>query len=117
MTAKLDRFAETYLMMASKARYRPQAPGDGCGGIYLSDEELRDRGRLMQEAQDYAIAFDAEEDTNQFAIGCSNFTTNRAFILAIEAARNLAGGADHVALKILEMAAAEVRAVIDERWH
>lgn len=34
----IKRFKEAYLMMASKAHYRPAAPGDGVGEVDLSDE-------------------------------------------------------------------------------
>jgi hypothetical protein len=52
---------------------------------------------------------DAEEDDGRFVIGCSNFTTNRALIWTIEAARNLCGGQDDVALTLLKMAIDEVK--------
>ncbi len=115
MSDKLERFSEAYLLMGERARYRPQAPSDGFGNICLSRDELNDTSRLMKEARDYALAFDAEEDTRQFHIGCSNFTTNRAFVWSIEAARQLAAGGDgdQPALKLLEMATAEVRAAME----
>jgi hypothetical protein len=102
------RYAEAYLRMAKDAQYRPEAPGDGCGGIYLSADELRDPVRLAQEAEAYALHFAKEEDTRSFCIGCSKFSTNRAFIWAIEAARTLAGGGDATALKLLKMAIQEL---------
>jgi hypothetical protein len=106
-----QRYAEAYLRMASDARYRPEAPGDGCGGIDLSVEELRDSDRLEQEAVSYALRFAREENTRTFRIGCSNFSTNRAFVWVIEAARELAGGGadgNAVARKLLKMAIEEL---------
>jgi len=108
------RYAEAYLRMAEEARYRPQAPSDGWGHIRLSLEQVRDRPRLEQEAIDYALMFAKEEDGQEFRVGCSNFTTNRAFIWTIEAARCLASGADGdaIALRLLKMAATDVKSAI-----
>jgi hypothetical protein len=108
---RLERFYEAYLAMAEEARYRPAAPGDGCGHVYLTRAELRDPKQLEEEAVTYAVGFSNEEDTLKFYIGCTNFSTNRAFVWAIEAARNLAGGdaGNKTAIKLLEMAAAEVK--------
>jgi hypothetical protein len=104
ITAKLQRFRE------EQARYRPQAPGDGMGNVHLSKEEAADINRLAQEATAYPIAFNKEEDGDVFRIGCGDFTTNRAFVWTIEAARQLASGLDgqEVALKLLAMAIKEV---------
>jgi hypothetical protein len=96
--------------MAEHANYRPAAPGDGCGHTYLSREEARDPKRLAAEATDYARRFDAEESDLSFTIGCSNYSTNRALVFVIEAARSLCGGKDDLALDLLEMAVAEVKA-------
>jgi len=111
MSAKLERFHQAYLAMAKQAKYRPQAPSDGCGNIQLTKEQCADKIRLNAEATAYALAFDREEDSLQFWIGCSNFSTNRAFVFAIEAARVLASDSDGnpVAQKLLEMAVAEIR--------
>jgi hypothetical protein len=103
------RYVEAYLAMAKKARYRPQAPGDGCGHVLLTREELRDPKRLEEEANAYVKNFVKEEDTLSFRIGCTNFDTNRAAIYAIEAARCLCGGADGVAVKLLQMAIDEIK--------
>jgi hypothetical protein len=113
---KLMRYAETYLMMA-RTKYRPAAPGDGFGAIMLSDEQLADADRLYLEAVKYAVTFCREEDSNRFYIGCSNFSTNRAFILSIEAARLLASGNDgnSYALQMLDLARAEIKAAAKEK--
>lgn len=106
---KILRFAETYLMMAG-AKYRPAAPGDGFGSIELTREQFNDEGRLYQEAVKYAAAFNREEDSDTFYIGCSNWETDRAFILSIEAARLLASGDDgnEYALRLLRLAVKEI---------
>jgi hypothetical protein len=105
---KVLRFAQTYLMMAG-AKYRPAAPSDGMGNIQLTKAEYDDRGFLYREAVEYAAAFNQEEDAdNGFHIGCSNWETNRAFILSIEAARLLAGGGDDHAVRLLRLAIKEI---------
>ena len=57
------------------------------------------------------MAFEREEDGGAFRIGCSDFRTNRAFILSIEAARLLAGGSDGdaFALELLKLASREIK--------
>jgi hypothetical protein len=104
---KLLRFAQAYVMMAD-AKYRPQAPGDGMGGIYLSAAELKDRERLYMEAAQYAAQFSKDDDSHDFHIGCSNWETNRATVFAIEAARLLAGADNDTALSLLRLAIKEV---------
>jgi hypothetical protein len=91
--------------MAKNAGYRPHAPSDGLGNIPV-DSPLSD-----DEATAYAQQFIEEENTRRFHIGVSNFRTNRAFVYAIEAARLLCGGirSEPHALRLLEMAVAEVR--------
>jgi hypothetical protein len=80
------------------------------GNIHLTKDEYDDRERLYLEAVQYAAAFNREEDGDQFHIGCSNWETNRAFILSIEAARLLAGGCggDEFALRLLRLAIQEI---------
>lgn len=82
---KLMRFAQASLMMAT-AKYRPAAPSDGCGNNTLSAAQLKDDRQLHREAVEYALKFCREEDSHKFWIGYSNFTTNRASVLCIEAA-------------------------------
>ena len=103
------RYATAYLEMARVARYRPQAPEDGFGNVLLSQEQCKDPDRLERETLDYVKRFVAEEDERMFRIGCTNFATNRAFIWVLEAARSLCGGADDLALQLLEMAVQEIR--------
>jgi hypothetical protein len=90
MTTQLQRYAEAYLRMAKRARYRPTA------------KQLADPERLERKAIAYANSFNAED------------TTNRAFIFTIEAARVLAGSwnvlGDEVAVRLLEMAIDEIKA-------
>jgi hypothetical protein len=108
---KLLRFARAYLTMA-RAGYRPAAPSDGLGNIQLSLDQCRDPQRLHEEAVKYALAFARQEDCLTFRIGCSNYDTNRAFVLCIEAARLLcAGDADKLALRLLNLAIEEIEVV------
>ena len=113
---KIMRFVEAYLMMAVRARYRPGAPSDGFGHIQLSEDEFKDETRLLREAVKYAVDFDKEEDKDVFHIGCSDFRTNRAFLLSIEAARLLASGlgSESFAIKVLQMAIEEIRTSLSE---
>jgi hypothetical protein len=105
----LQRFCEAYLAMARKANYRPAAPGDGCGHVFLNPT----RARLDAEATAYAIQFLAEEDRRSFRLGCSDFSTNKAFCWAIEAARQLASGVEGraTACKLLRVALTEIARV------
>jgi hypothetical protein len=113
---KLMRFAQAYMMMA-RAGYRPAAPSDGCGNIQLTKDECDDRERLYLEAVQYAVAFNREEDTDVFHIGCSNWETNRAFVLSIEAARLSASGSDGdvYAGRLLRLAIKEINDAIRRR--
>jgi hypothetical protein len=62
----------------------------------------------------YALRFNEEENGLTFSIGCSDFSTNRAFIWAIEAARALAGNKPDLALDLLNMAIKDVKRAIGE---
>jgi hypothetical protein len=115
---RLQRFRAAYVAMVRTAHYRPQAPEDGFGNILLTQAELDDQSRLEAEAAAYAIRFLREEDSGAWHLGYSDFSTNRAFMWAIEAARQLATGISGrtTALKLLQMAATEIARVMkDER--
>ena len=107
---KYMRFAEAYVAMAG-AKYRPAAPGDGYGSINLTDEQMADPDVLAAEAVRYAVRFCREDDQCMFNLGCTDYTTNRASVFAIEAARLLATGIDGrpFALKLLNLATREIR--------
>jgi hypothetical protein len=98
--------------MMANAGYRPAAPSDGFGHIQLTREQLDDRQRLDWEAVEYAVAFVCEDDARTFNIGCSNYATNRALVLTIEAARLLCGGfdGDQHAVRLLKLAITEIEA-------
>jgi hypothetical protein len=85
--SKLERFAEAYRMMAELG-YRPAAPSDGFGGIVVPLPELE----VSVEAREYAQRFAEEEDSGQFWAGCTDYTFNRAAVLALEAFRLMNGG-------------------------
>jgi hypothetical protein len=102
-----NRYKNAYL--ASARFYRPGAPGDGMGAIYLTPKELDDPAQLRREAQQYAAKFATEKDSHDgFVIGCSDFRTNKAFFSIIEAARLLAGGGNDEAERLLRMALKEI---------
>jgi hypothetical protein len=89
---RFGRYREVYLAMARHAGYRPAAPRDGYGGITLTQEELLDPAVLEAEARRYAADFVKQDDAMKYPIGCPAFTFNKAFCLAIEAARIMCGG-------------------------
>jgi hypothetical protein len=105
-----ERYKEAYKEMAQRAKYRPMSPGDGLGSCDLTEWELRDPVRLDVEAEKYAAEFYREDDECVFTIGCSNGTTNKAFVYTIEAARALCGGfgREDLAKDLLKMALAEI---------
>jgi hypothetical protein len=106
--SEAERICQAYVRMAHEARYRPAAPSDGWGSIQLSAEELNDPHILDAEAREYAERFIREENRRQFYIGCSKWSTNRALVFTIEAARALCECADEHALRLLRMATDEV---------
>jgi hypothetical protein len=101
--------------MASEADYRPAAPSDGLGHVLLTEDEVKDPDRLEEEAWKYAKEFAAEDDSRRFNIGCTNYSTNKATVYTIEAARSLCGGANELAAVLLRMALAEVERSLSER--
>ena len=74
------RIQEAYIRMATGAKYRPEGSSDGVGNVDLTAEAGR-----------YAARFIQEENGLKFFIGCSNWSTNRALVYTIEAARVLCG--------------------------
>jgi hypothetical protein len=81
----LSRYAEAYIYMAK---------------------------RLEREAQQYAVESLKLEESMTFHIGHADFSTNRALVYTIEAARQLCGGFSSrpYALRLLQMAQAAVEA-------
>jgi hypothetical protein len=106
MQENMARIIQAYKRMALDAKYRPMAPGDGFGNVFLDREQLSNRDLLYEEAEDYMERFIEEEDTHSFHIGVSNCSTVRAFVYTIEAARCLCAGSDFDKLseKLLKMA-------------
>lgn len=103
--SKLQRFAEAYKMLAELG-YRPAAPNDGFGHITVPQAELD----LDQEAREYARRFAKEEDTDHFWAGCTDYTSNRAAVLALEAFRLMNAGRlqdQSIVPKLLRKAAEE----------
>ena len=101
---KIARFAEAYLMMAALAKYRPAAPSDGYRQ-HPADQRSDRRPRSTATGGD-PVRRGLRQGRRRllvFAIGCSGFTTNRAFVYVIEAARMLAGGDDGDATQQLRL--------------
>jgi hypothetical protein len=102
------RILEAYIKMAEQARYRPAA------NTVLTSEELGDREILKEEAARYAEKFLAQENTAQFWIGVSDFSTNRALVYVIEAARCLCAAQSllrhEIATRLLALAAEDLAA-------
>jgi hypothetical protein len=48
---KRERFREAYLEMASRARYRPEAPNDGLGTICMTPQRHVGEPRLRRRRQ------------------------------------------------------------------
>ena len=107
-----EQIENAYRTMATEAKYRPTAPSDGFGHIVVPDDELD----LDAEARDYALRWWSEEDDGRFDIGSADFTTRKAMIFAVEAARLMAGGASNErhAAKLLRLALEEIEGVIAE---
>ena len=105
---RFKKLCDAYVAMAKF--YRPAAPGDGVGGIFLEREELDDPARLQREAAEYVRRFIKEEDTGDFNIGCCDYSNTSAFVHTIEAARLLCSGVGfhEPAKKLLRMALKEV---------
>jgi hypothetical protein len=105
---RFERYYEAYLAMAKEARDRPAAPGDGCGGIDLDEEELGDSAELHREAQKFASDFVTQDDAMQYRIGCPDGRGNRAFCFVIQAADLLCSPEPVFAMKLLKLALAEI---------
>lgn len=110
-------YEAAYLRMAREAKYRPGAPGDGMGGIYLTREQLASPDLLQREAERYAEDFYRREETGKLMGSCCcDGRAAKAFILTIEAAHLQCSGCDgfRPALKLLQMAAQEMRLAMKE---
>lgn len=74
--------------MMAELGYRPAAPSDGLGGITVPYAELE----VDVEAREYARRFLAEEESDSYFAGCTDYTFNRAAVLALEAFRLMNAG-------------------------
>lgn len=115
MDSEFTRFKQAYLAMVETAKYRPFAPSDGLGGIYLDEEELADPERLAKEAAEYAKEFQNTIVKRDWSLGVPNYTTNRALVYAVEAAKCMNAGMDHPAKQLLQLALREVEESIADR--
>jgi hypothetical protein len=99
--------------MATEASYRPEAPDNGYGHILLSDAELADRMVLDTEARRFARRVNEQDENGKWIVeGCTDFMTSRAAVYALKAVQVLFSGrhGEQVAVKLLEMAVAEIEA-------
>lgn len=94
----------TYARMVTDAGYRPAAPSDGMGNITAPCEQLD----LATEADAYATAWHADEDSLTYSIGCPDYEDRPALILAVEAARQLCGGDRASSARLLRLALADL---------
>ena len=100
---EFERIVEAYKEVASKTGYRRMYGGDG---LDLDEPKI-----LEREAQQYAKEFMKQEDDLLFHIGVSNWSTNRALVYVIEAARALCGADNERANTLLKMATDEMKSV------
>lgn len=99
-----EQLVEAYLLMAEKARYRPQAPSDGLGHITADLDDLD----IDQEARAYAQRFWDSEDDRYWFIGCANFSQRKAMVYLIEAARACCSANPALAADLTDLAVAEL---------
>ena len=83
----LDRIREAYQAMADLG-YRPKAPSDGFGNITVPLRELD----LEDEVRRYSEDFTAEEDKGQYWAGCTDGSSMKAAVWALEAFRLMNSG-------------------------
>jgi hypothetical protein len=102
---------KTYYRMAHEARYRPTAPGDGCGNVTIPLSQLD----LEDEAERFVRHFNKEEDEQRYWLGCPNYTQRSEFILLLEAARACCSADPDLALSLAEMAVSNLRVQVQSR--
>lgn len=104
MTATLamrDQTEAAYRRMAEEVRWRPAAPIDWSTWDYA-------RPFNPGEAAAYAARWLAEEDTQDYSLGCPDFSDRPALIFTVEAARCLNGMDHRRAARLLRMALTEI---------
>jgi hypothetical protein len=74
--------------MLAELGYQPAAPSHGFGDIAVPIPDLEVNAR----AREYPERFIAEENTNHFFVGCTDYAFNRAAVLALEAFRLMNAG-------------------------
>ncbi|MEX2653144.1 MAG: hypothetical protein WD473_11970 [Acidimicrobiia bacterium] len=103
----VDQIVDAYKRMAKEARYRSEAPSDGCGNITAPLEDLD----IDAEAVRYVRWWWKTEDRQLYDLGCPCGSDRPALIFIVEAARNLNGMAPKkLVATLLRMALAEVEA-------
>ena len=102
-TTAWHQLRDIYERMAIEAHYFPAAPSDGMGTI-TGDIHIED------EKTAYANDWEANKGVMVW-IGYDRPGTRAATVFAVEAARNMCGYQDSVALSLLRMAVAELEAL------
>ncbi|MGO1544383.1 MAG: hypothetical protein ACTHXA_08590 [Gulosibacter sp.] len=100
-----------YRIMATEARYRPAAPGDGMGGVLTPSTTEN----IETEAHKYATQWVAYEEgpdkdapmSHVSVVGYPNIKDTPALVFAIEAARSICAGEMRLAHRLLELATDE----------
>lgn len=100
-SAMHDQTEAAYRRMAEEVRWRPAAPIDWSTWDY-------DRPFNPGEAAAYARRWLAEEDGQDYSLGCPDFNDRPALIFVVEAARCLNGMDHHRAARLLRMALGEI---------
>lgn len=102
-----SQITDAYRRMAKEARYRPAAPSDGIGNI-------TGRLDLAAEVAAYTKSWWAEEEAQDYPIGCPSYRDRPALIWTVEAARLICGGyptnSRRAAARLLRMAADDLEA-------
>ena len=105
-----DQVALAYRRMATRARYRPMAPGDGMGHVD-PDYDVNDGKLLTDEACRFADRWWQEEEDQRFDLGCPDYGMRTLMIYAIEAARACCSADLLHARRMLQMALDECERV------
>lgn len=104
-TRAARQYAQAYARMATEANYRPGAPSDGIGHVTVPSDRLEP---LHREALRYGQRFAEEEETHQFHVGCPDGHDAAALMFIIEAARQMCGCQQDLAVQLLRMAADDI---------
>jgi hypothetical protein len=97
-----EQIADAYRQMA-RAGYRPEAPSDGFGNITGPLD-------LAAELERFIPDWWAQEEAQRYRIGCPDWHDRRALIWTIAAAQLICAVERTVSVKLLRMAADDLKA-------